>query len=121
MGQYTGKIDLNLAKRFEADHFDSFFKRDRAGGRTLCGHYELDDLFWGVWPGAPFFPAGTFDAKVIDSALAKRMSFAARWGSACGKAFDAPKFLAAHPQFDWMKDMLKSRPSEPWVEFRAGE
>ena len=121
MAQYAGKIDLNLAKRFEADHFDSFFHSDRPGGRTLCGHFELDDQYWGVWPGAPFFPAGTFDGKVVDTQMAKRMSFAARWGTACGKAFDAPKFLADHPQFDWMKDILKSRPSQPWVEFRAGE
>ena len=35
--------------------------------------------------------------------MAKEMSFAARWGSACGTAFDAEKFLAAHPQFDWMQ------------------
>ena len=121
MAQYMGKIDLNLAKRLEADHFDLFFQRQRADGRTLCGHYELDDQYWGTWPGGPFYPAGTFDGKVVDTQLAKRMSFAARWGAACGKAFDAPKFLAAHPQFDWMKDLLKSRPSQPWVEFRAGE
>ena len=121
MAQHTGKINLGMAKRFEADHFDSFFQRERAGGRTLCGHYELDDQYWGAWPGGPFFPAGTFDGKVVDTAMARRMSFAARWGSACGKAFDAPKFLAAHPQFAWMKDILKSRPSQPWVVFRAGE
>jgi len=120
-GQSTGKIDLKLAKRFEADHFDAFFNHNRAGGRSLCGHFELDDQSWGAWPGAPFFPAGTIDAKVVDAAMARHMSFAARWGAACGKAFDAPKFLAAHPQFDWMKDLLKSRPSQPWVEFRSGE
>jgi len=121
MAKYGGKIDLAQAKRFEADHFDSFLQRDRAGSRSLCGHYELEDQYWGPWPGAPNYPAGTFDGKVVDSRLAKRMSFAARWGSACGKPFDAPKFLAAHPQFDWMKDILKSRPTQPWVEFRAGE
>jgi hypothetical protein len=49
------------------------------------------------------------------------MSFAGRWGSGDGIAFDAPKFLAEHPQFDWMQDILKSRPSEPWVDFTAGE
>jgi len=61
------------------------------------------------------------DAKVVDTKLAKQMTFMARWGSACGLAFDAPKFLAAHPQFDWMKDTLQSRPSEPWTAFSAGE
>jgi len=49
------------------------------------------------------------------------MSFAARWGSGCGMAFDANKFLEEHPQFDWMKDILKSRPSEDWTVFEAGE
>ena len=59
--------------------------------------------------------------KVVDAKMARQMSFAARWGSACGMAFDAEKFLAAHPQFDWMQDILKSRPSQPWAVFTAGE
>jgi len=49
------------------------------------------------------------------------MSFAARWGSACGMAFDAKQFLADHQQFEWMKEILQSRPSEPWTNFIAGE
>jgi len=73
------------------------------------------------WSGSvPFNPFGTFDAKVVDSRMAKQMSFAARWGSACGTAFDAPKFLAAHPQFDWLEGLLKSRPAWPWTQFQAG-
>ena len=61
------------------------------------------------------------DAKVVDAAMAKRMTFAARWGSACGRAFDAPKFLQEQPQFYWLEGLLKSRPAQPWVEFTAGE
>jgi hypothetical protein len=121
MAQYAGKIDLKLAKRFEADHYDPYFEKVHPGGRCLCAHYELDRQFWGTWPGGPLFPAGTFDGKVVDSRMAKEMSFAARWGAACGRAFDAERFLAAHPQFDWMKGILKSRPSQPWTVFRAGE
>lgn len=121
MSQYTGKINVKLAQRFEADHHDSYLGTDHPGARTLCGHYELDAKFWGAWPGGPFYPAGTFDAKVVDSRMAKDMSFAGRWGSACGRAFDAEKFLRAHPQFDWMKDILKTRPARPWTVFRASE
>jgi Phospholipase B len=121
MARYAGRIDLKLAKRFEADHYDEYFQRIRPGGRSLCGHFELDPNAWGGWPGAPFYPAGTFDGKVVDATMAGRLSFAARWGSACGRAFNAPKFLAAHPQFDWMRGVLLSRPSEPWTVFRAGE
>jgi hypothetical protein len=49
------------------------------------------------------------------------MSFAARFGTACGKPFSAEKFLKAHPQFEWMREVLKDRPTEPWVIFKAGE
>ena len=121
MGAHAGKIDLALAKRFEADHFDSWLGKTVPDGRTLCGHNELEPNPFGAWPGAPFYPAGTFDGKVVDASMAKQMSFAARWGAACGHAFNADKFLAAHTQFDWMRGLLKSRPSQPWTVFRAGE
>jgi hypothetical protein len=119
MRQHAGKIDLELAKRFEADHYDSYFKKDRPGNRSLCAHGDLDDRMNA--PGIPFSPGGTCDGKVVDSRLAKQMAFSARWGSACGTPFDAGSFLAEHPQFDWMKDLLKSRPSQPWTVFRAAE
>jgi hypothetical protein len=121
MTEYAGKIDLELAKQFEADHFDSYLGKDNPGGRCLCGHFECDSLAWGDWPGAPYYPAGTFDGKVVDSKMAKDMALAARWGAACGRPFRARQFLALHPQFEWMAEVLKDRPSEPWTVFRAGE
>lgn len=121
MTQYAGQIDLEAAKRFEADHYDVFMKQEKLSGRDLCGHFEMDREPAGTWPGVPYGPAGTIDGKVVDSAMAKRMSFAARWGSACGTPFDAQQFLQEHPQFDWMKDILYSRPSQPWTVFTAGE
>ena len=121
MRQHVGKIDLALAKEFEADHFDAYREKTEPGCRSLCGHFELDRDIGGNWPGVPFGCAGTVDAKVVDATLARNMSFAARWGSACGRAFDARQYLDAHPQFDWMKDLLQSRPSQPWTQFRAGE
>ena len=121
MREHRGQIDVTLAQQFEADHFDSYTKSERPGGRTLCGHHELDaDYAPGSW-AVPFNPSGTLDAKVVDTAMAKRMTFAARWGSACGRRFDARQFLADHPQFEWMDGLLNDLPSEPWVEFTAGE
>jgi hypothetical protein len=117
MKQYGGKLDLELAKQFEADHYDTRLKRENPGNRTLCAHGDLDDQMSGS--GVPFFPGGTCDAKVVDSKLAKQMAFAGRWGSACGLPFDAAGFLAEHPQFEWMKPLLKSRPSQPWTVFQA--
>jgi hypothetical protein len=117
--QNAGKIDLSMAKAFEADHFDAYLQKDRPGCRSMCAHDDIDSQEFG--PGEPFAPKGTVDSKVLDSAMARRMSFAARWGSACGKSFDADKFLAAHPQYDWTRGIMKSRPTMPWTEFRAGE
>jgi hypothetical protein len=121
MAQHRGAIDVELAKAFEADHYDAYRGAEGPSARTLCGHFDLDAEANESWPGAPFAPTGTVDAKVVDTAMAKRMSFAARWGAACGRAFDAGQFLKAHPQFEWLDGLLQSRPSEPWVEFHAGE
>jgi len=120
MSQYTGKIDVEAARGFEADHFDTYLGEDRPSTRSLCSHGEMEHEPATPWR-IPNDPGGTIDAKVVDARMAKKMSFAARWGSACGMAFDAQKFLADHPQFEWMKDILQSRPAEPWTEFVAGE
>jgi len=121
MRQNAGRIDVSLAKEFEADHFDSFLGKKDPDGRTLCGHFELQAEPAGSWPGVPYGCSGTVDAKVVDSSMAQMMSFAARWGTACGRAFDAHEYLTEHPQFDWMAGILKNRPSQPWTQFKAGE
>ena len=119
MKENRGRIDLARAKAFLADHVDTYLNTTVPDSRTLCGHWELDAQSSGL--DEPFLPLGAYDAKVVDSQLAEHMSFLARWGSACGTAFDATAFLNAHPQFDWMEGLLKNRPSEPWTEFKAGE
>jgi hypothetical protein len=121
MAQHAGRIDVEAAKRFEADHFDPYLGEDHPGERSLCGHWEMEARPIQQWPTVPNDAWGTLDAKVVDSKMAKRMSFAARWGSACGTPFDAAKFLLDHPQFEWMKEVLQSRPSEPWADFASGE
>jgi hypothetical protein len=119
MKEYAGKIDVSRAKLFLADHYDVYLQRDNPDSRTLCGHVESE-----LQPDTGIttqYPMGAYDAKVVDTTMAKQMSFAARWGSACGTPFDAEKFLEQHAQFDWMTGILKSRPSQSWTEFRAGE
>jgi hypothetical protein len=115
----AGRIDRGRAQEFLSDHFDTYLGRDRPGMRTLCGHGELDDQAVGV--DEPYYPLGAFDGKVVDSALAKEMSFLARWGSPCGRPFEAAAFLEAHPQYDWMAGLIKDRPTRPWMMFKAGE
>ena len=119
MKEHAGLIDLTKAKAMEADCYDTCFNKELPGGRTLASHSELDPQIGST--RTPFNPGGTFDAKVVDTAMAQRMSFAARWGSADGTAFDAAAFLQTHAQFDWLAGLLKSRPAQPWVDFSAGE
>jgi hypothetical protein len=119
MKENAGKIDLELGEKMEGDGYDTWLRKENPGSRTLAGHYELEPGV--IVSGVPYHPSGTFDAKVVDSRMAKEMSFAARWGSADGMVFDAPAFLAEHPQYDWLQGYLKSRPAEPWVKFKAGE
>jgi hypothetical protein len=120
MNENVGKIDINNAELFESDHYDTYLNQDKPDGRTLCLHDELDPQYSDI-KYDPFTPDGTLDGKVVDSKMAKQMSFVARWGAACGTPFDAKKFLEQHPQYDWMDGLLKDRPSQPWAVFKAGE
>ncbi len=117
MKKYTGKINLKLAEQFESDHYDTYLDSTLADTRTLCAHWDLDPQLYS--DDNPYYPGGTVDGKVVDAAMARQMSFVARWGAACGTAFDASKFLEKHPQFNWMKSILKGRPTEPWTIFSS--
>ena len=119
MSQNAGKINIKLAEAFEADHYDTYLKKINPGSRTLCGHEEIDPQFIGN--DIPFNPEGTLDGKVVDSKMARDMTFFARWGSACGLAFNKNKYLEEHPQFDWMNGLIEDRPAESWTIFKAGE
>jgi hypothetical protein len=119
MKENAGKINLELAKEFEADHYDTYLNTNNPSLRTLCSHPDLDPDIYGA--DIPFSPWGTIDGKVVDSKMAKQMSFVARWGSACGIPFDAKSFLEKHQQFDWMNGLLKDRPTQPWTSFKSGE
>jgi hypothetical protein len=121
MNENIGEIDINNGELFEADHFDTYLNTNKPDTRTLCRHNELDPLIEGDYQYEPYKPFGVLDGKVVDSKMAKQMSFVARWGAACGTPFDAKKFLEQHPQYDWMDGLLKDRPTQSWTVFKAGE
>jgi hypothetical protein len=118
MKQHKGAITLDLGKQFEGEHVDTYLGEVRLGARSLCAHWEYETT---DPTEPPYDPSGTVDAKVVDTRMARQMSFAARWGSGCGTPFDAAAFLEKHPQFEWMSGILRSRGSYPWTTFRAGE
>lgn len=119
MKENKGSIDIAKAELVLADHTDTYLLTTNPGARGLCGHYELDSQTSGL--DEPFYPLGAYDGKVVDTKMAKKMSFRARWGSPCGLPFSAAAYLEDHPQFDWIEGLIKDRPTEQWVDFTAGE
>lgn len=113
-----GKIDLATGQRFLADHWDTFEGRIHPNERTLCGHIELSLRGSLPWQ-PPFGPAGAVQAKITDSTLAEQMTILAATGHPCGMRFRAAEHLAAHPEFDWQKPLLRDLNSFPWTPFSA--
>jgi len=121
MEEHYGQIDIEVAQEVLSDHYDVYLqKEDNPCSRTVEGHYELDAFeYWGA--RLPYRPAGAVDGKVMDSNMAKVLSFWARWGSSSGMPFDAEKFLAEHIQYSHLDGYLKDRPTQPWTLFKADE
>ena len=119
MNQYRGQIDTEVAKTILADHYDVYLeKADNPCSRTVDGHYELDPFqYWQA--RRPYSPQGSVDGKVMDSDMARNLSFVARWGNASGMPFDAAAFFLAHPQWDYLDGYVHDRPTQPWTEFKA--
>lgn len=121
MKENKGKIDVDLAEKFEGDHFDAYTKKDGADGRTLCGHSDVSAKGDKGWDVAPFDPMGAVQGKATDSKMAAQMSMVARAGHPCGENFYAKPFLAKHPEFNWQAPELRDMIAGPWTEFHSGE
>jgi len=119
LAENKGKIGLEEAKRFLADHYDTFEKKpDAPGERTLCGHVDLSPRGMKPWQDE-FGPAGAVQSKAADARMIRAMELEAAMGHSCGIGFRAEEHLKKHPQFDWMKPLLRDLPSHPWTRFRA--
>ena len=121
MEQNKGKIDVEMAEKFMADHYDTFEKRNNADERSLCAHVEDSPRGVAIWGWPPYYPGGAVTGKVMDSAMAKAMSFYARRGHPCGEDFIAAQFLKAHPAYAWQAPLLRDMKAGPWTRFQAGE
>ncbi|MCU0913765.1 MAG: phospholipase B family protein [Planctomycetes bacterium] len=116
MKQHYGRINTTLAREMLGDHYDVYLQKEQPGGRTICGHGELDD---GRVPGGrpAYRPSGAFDGKVLDADMARNWRIWAKWGGSCDLGFDAAKFLEKHSQYEWMKGYLPDFPARPWTIF----
>ena len=121
MSQYKGRIDLELAQQFLASHDDSFSGKVNPDERSLCGHVDTVRRGTPEWDWGPYYPGGAVTGKVTDSDMAGRLALIARAGHPCGEDFLAAPFFAAHPEYGYLKPILKDMKAGPWTEFSVGD
>jgi len=117
--KHRGKIDLEVAKEIISDHYDVYLKKENPCSRTCCSHYELDAREYMSDPSRPkpFQPRGALDGNVIDSELAKAMSFSLRFGNSCGIPFLKDEFCDKNRQWDYLRPYLHDRLKQDWTVF----
>lgn len=118
MAENKGHIDVDAGKKFETDHYDMITKEYDPNERTLCGHIDKSSRGMKGWQN-PYGPAGAVEAKVADSAMAEKMSFAAGAGHPCGVEFHAKEFLKAHKEYAWQAPELENLKANPWIVVAA--
>jgi len=121
VSENKGKIDATMVEGFLADHYDAYAKKEGPNLRTLCGHGESDAESHPEFDSPPYKPHGAVQGKVVDSAMAEKMTFIARIGHPCGTDFLAAKFLEEHPEFSWQSPVLEDMKAGPWTPFQTGE
>ncbi len=119
MAQQKGKIDVDVAKQFEADRYDVITRGDGPSERSLCGTVEDSPRGIPEWSWAPYFPGGTVQAKVADASMIDGMQLWASTGHLCGGDFKADAFLAQHAEYQWMSGLLRDMPAGPWTKFAS--
>jgi hypothetical protein len=120
MKENKGKIDIEMAKQFLADHVDSSDGAPSKNERALCGHVEISPRGIPEWDWGPFYPGGSVNANAADYTMAKSMRVWARAGRPCGEDFVADQFFKAHPEWEWIHKVTPDMKGNPWAEFKAG-
>jgi len=119
MDKYKGTINIDIAQKIIGDHYDVYLNKENPCSRTCCSHYELDPREYMSDPSRPkpFQPRGALDGNVIDTTMAKNMSFSLRWGNSCGIPFSKDKFCDDNRVWDYLRPYLHDRPQQPWTTF----
>jgi hypothetical protein len=117
MKQHKGKINAKLAKIIISDHMDVYTNTELKCSRTVCAHYDLDkrEFMSQESRPKPYQPRGAVDAKICTSTLCRNMKFIARYGNACGTPFKKNEFCNKHIQWEYQRQFLEDRDTQPWV------
>jgi hypothetical protein len=120
MDKYKGKLNVEVAQKIIADHYDVYLQKDgNPCSRTVCSHYDLDarEYMSQADRPKPFSPHGATDGAVVDSALAKEMKISMRIGNSCGIPFVAKDYFKKHIQWRNFEPYIFDRLSQPWSTF----
>jgi hypothetical protein len=119
--KHKGQINIDVAKLIISDHYDVYLNKENPCSRTCCSHYELDAREYMSDPSRPkpFAPRGAMDGNIIDTTMAKKMSFLLRWGNSCGIPFHKDKFCDENRVWDHLRPYLHDRPQQPWTVFEC--
>jgi hypothetical protein len=107
---YSGKINIEIAKKIIADHYDTLYATNKPGTRSICNHAYQDNT-----THIPFSPYLAVDAKVCTSSLAHKMQFLGIFGSSCGTTFSKDNYIRKNPQFVVWKPFLRDFPKTKWI------
>ncbi len=119
MAEYKGRIDAEAGKKFEADGYDAFEKKQGPNERSLCGCVDKSPRGVPEWEWGRFFPGGTVQAKVMDAQMAEKMQMWAAYGHPCAPDFIAEEFLKQHQEYEWMRGLLRDMKTGEWAEFAS--
>lgn len=120
MSENKGKIDVEIGKRMESDGYDVIEKKQGPNERSLCGCADQSPRGIPEWDWGKFYPGGTVQAKVTDSSMAEKMQLWAAMGHPCRSDFIAEDFLKQHPEYGWMRGLLRDMKTQPWTQFTSG-
>jgi hypothetical protein len=107
--KYAKKMNIENAKKTIADHYDVYLDKETDGNnRTICKHINPNNNY----------PFGAIDGKIVDTNMAKKMTFLGRFGNSCGTDFNIRKYIQKYPKYKVWEKYLKNMPSQPWTELK---
>ena len=109
--EYYGKINTENAKIILSDHFNTLENKDSMDSLSICRHSEYDNNS----KNHQNYPFGCVDGKVVNSQMAKTLSFDGRFGSCCGRVFKAKQFINKYPAYKKWKPYLVDFPYKKWT------
>jgi len=114
MEKEKGKINIEIGKVLESDHYDAIQNSNQENRCVICGHVDTDPKGCPEWDWKAFYPGGAVQGKLTTARLASQFQFWAHMGHPCGEDFIASTFLEKHPEYNWQKDYLRDMKAYPW-------